>query len=97
MKRQNITLKLIKPLFVERMQKLLSDKTDFNKYIKILNEPPRKSIRCNTLKISSEELLKRLEKKGWKISQPFKNNPEIARAFRYKNNSNLHSNITDIY
>ncbi len=77
MKRQNITLKSIKPLFIERMQKLLSDKTDFNKYFKILNESPRKSIRCNALKISPEELLKRLEKKGWKIKQPFKNYPEV--------------------
>ncbi|MEK6879072.1 MAG: RsmB/NOP family class I SAM-dependent RNA methyltransferase, partial [Nanoarchaeota archaeon] len=38
---------------------------------------PRKAIRCNTLKISPEELVDRLRKKGWEIEQPFMNFPEI--------------------
>jgi len=62
-----------KPLFVERMQELLGK--DFDKYMKILKKEPVKSIRCNKLKISPEELKKRL--KNWNIKQPFNNNPEI--------------------
>ncbi|MDP3986597.1 MAG: RsmB/NOP family class I SAM-dependent RNA methyltransferase [Nanoarchaeota archaeon] len=65
----------LKPLFVERMQELLGE--DFENYINAIeNEPPR-SIRCNTLKISPDELVKRLESKGWKIKQPFKKFLEI--------------------
>ncbi len=64
-----------KPLFVERMKKLLGD--DYDKYIKILEKEPVRSIRCNTLKISPEELLKKLGKKGWTIKQPFDKHPEI--------------------
>lgn len=67
----------LKPLFVERMKKLLPDKKDFKNYLDILKIPPLKSIRCNTLKISPSDLKKRLEKKGWKISQPWKNYPEV--------------------
>lgn len=66
----------LKPAFIERMRKLL-DESDFEKYIKSLDQDTQVSIRCNTLKISPKELLKRLEEKGWKISQPWKNNPEI--------------------
>ncbi|HEA46414.1 MAG TPA: RsmB/NOP family class I SAM-dependent RNA methyltransferase [Candidatus Pacearchaeota archaeon] len=64
-----------KPLFVERMQKLLGK--DFGDYMEILKKEPRRSIRCNKLKISPEELKKRLEEKGWKIKQPFKEHGEI--------------------
>lgn len=66
-----------KPLFLERMRQLLTDKKDFENYLKTLKKPPLNSIRCNTLKISQEELKKRLESKGWKIKQPFKEHPEI--------------------
>jgi 16S rRNA C967 or C1407 C5-methylase (RsmB/RsmF family) len=52
-----------KPLFLERMKKILSNEKDFQEYLEILKKPILKSIRCNTLKISSEELKKRLEKK----------------------------------
>ena len=65
----------LKPLFQERMQKLL--KEDYKPYCKILEIPPVKSLRCNKLKISPEDLKKKLENKGWKIKQPFKNYPEI--------------------
>ena len=64
-----------KSLFVERMQKLLGK--DFHEYMDILKKQPVRSIRVNTLKISVEELISRLEKKGWKISQPWKGNPEV--------------------
>ncbi len=64
-----------KPLFLERMKKLLGN--DMDEYLKILEKPPINSIRCNTLKISPEELKKRLEKKSWVIEQPFKENPEV--------------------
>jgi NOL1/NOP2/sun family putative RNA methylase len=66
-----------KPLFLERMQKLLTNKEDFKEYLEFLKKPILKSIRCNTLKISSEKLKKRLEQKGWKINQPWKDYPEV--------------------
>ncbi len=66
-----------KPLFIERMKKILSNEEDFKEYLEILKKPILKSIRCNTLKISPEELKKRLEKKGWKIRQPWKEHSEV--------------------
>ncbi|MEK6847827.1 MAG: RsmB/NOP family class I SAM-dependent RNA methyltransferase [Nanoarchaeota archaeon] len=65
----------LKPLFLERMQKLLGK--EMPAYLEILKKPIQNSIRCNTLKISPEELLSRLRNKGWEIIQPFKNHPEI--------------------
>jgi NOL1/NOP2/sun family putative RNA methylase len=67
----------LKPLFVERMKKLLLDKKDFENYLEILKVFPVKSIRCNTLKISPEKLKEKLEQKDWKISQPWKEYPEV--------------------
>ena len=64
-----------KPLFIERMKLLLGK--DFENYLKKIQEQPLKSIRVNTLKISTKELKKKLEDKDWKIKQPFKENPEI--------------------
>ena len=64
-----------KPLFIERMKLLLGK--DFKEYEEILKKPPVRSIRVNTLKISPEKLKKRLEKRGWEISQPFKGHEEI--------------------
>jgi len=66
-----------KPLFLERMQELLTDKKDYENYIEILKTLPKKSIRCNTLKISPAELKKKLEKYKWKIIQPWEKYPEI--------------------
>jgi NOL1/NOP2/sun family putative RNA methylase len=57
------------------MKKLLEK--DFDSYMEILKVEPVKSFRCNTIKISPEDLKKRLEEKGWKIKIPFKNYPEI--------------------
>ena len=59
-----------KPLFIERMTLLLVK--DFKEYEEILKKPPVRSIRVNTLKISPEKLKKRMEEKGWKIKQPWK-------------------------
>jgi len=66
-----------KPLFIERMKKILTSEKDFQEYLEILKKPILKSLRCNTLKISHEELKKRLEEKGWKIKQPWKEYPEV--------------------
>ena len=64
-----------KDLFVERMKALIGD--EYEEYWKVIQEESPKSIRVNTLKITPEELKKKLEEKGWKIGQPFKNYPEI--------------------
>jgi len=64
-----------KPLFIERMKLLLGN--DFENYWKKIQSEPLKSIRVNTLKITPKNLIKKLEKKGWKIKQPFKKFPEI--------------------
>ena len=66
-----------KPLFLERMQKLLPDKKDYQNYLDILKVLPVKSFRCNKLKITPEKLKEKLEKKDWIINQPWKNYPEV--------------------
>ena len=64
----------MKPEFEERMKSLLG--SDFPAFSEIIHHPPKNFIRCNTLKISCEELKKRLEKK-WKVEQPFPGHEEI--------------------
>ncbi|MDP3992376.1 MAG: RsmB/NOP family class I SAM-dependent RNA methyltransferase [Candidatus Pacearchaeota archaeon] len=64
-----------KPLFLERMKKLLGK--EMESYLEILKKRVVNSIRCNTLKISPEELLKRLKSKNWSVNQPFEENPEV--------------------
>ena len=70
-----------KPLFEERMNAILelsgSDKKDEEAFWKIVHTEPINSIRCNLIKMPPQELIKRLEQKGWKIKQPFKEYPEI--------------------
>jgi len=66
----------MKPLFRERLQKLMPDEKDFDAYEKIVHTNPRNFIRCNTIKISTEELIKRLKEK-WQVIQPYPNYPEI--------------------
>ncbi|MEK6844394.1 MAG: RsmB/NOP family class I SAM-dependent RNA methyltransferase [Nanoarchaeota archaeon] len=66
----------LKPLFKQRLEKLMPEKEDFDKFNSIIHTSPRNFIRCNTLKISHEELFARLQKK-WTISQPFQSYPEI--------------------
>ena len=65
-----------KPLFIERMKKLLPEKEDYDKFLEYMRIPSINSIRCNTLKILPEKLKARLEQKGWKISQ-IEKYPEI--------------------
>lgn len=77
MDKKEIKIPEMKEEFERRMKQLLPDKKDFQDYLEILKIQPVKSIRCNTLKISVEELKKRLENRGWKISQPWKTNPEV--------------------
>jgi NOL1/NOP2/sun family putative RNA methylase len=70
-----------KPEFESRMNKILdlsgSDEKDKEEFWKIVHTEPPNWIRCNTIKISPKDLKESLEEKGWKIAQPFKNNPEI--------------------
>lgn len=66
-----------KPKFVDRITEQLDDKKDVEKFFEVAKTRPNKGIRCNTLKISPEELLSRLEKKGWEVEQPFSEYPEI--------------------
>ena len=66
----------MKSLFEKRMKLLLPDKVDFEKFEQIVHEKPLRWIRCNTLKISCEELLRRLRKE-WNVKQPFKEFDEI--------------------
>jgi len=66
----------IKEEFRERMKELLG-KEDSDKFFEISYTQTPNSIRCNTLKISVEELKKRLENYGWKLKQPILNHPEI--------------------
>jgi 16S rRNA C967 or C1407 C5-methylase (RsmB/RsmF family) len=53
----------MKKEFEERMKLLLRDKEDFFAFSEIIHKPARNFIRCNTLKISSEELVERLRRK----------------------------------
>jgi len=66
----------MKPAFESRMKTLLPDKEDFDKYNSIIHTKPLNYIRCNTLKISCEELFARL-KKRWNVVQPYIQHPEI--------------------
>jgi NOL1/NOP2/sun family putative RNA methylase len=59
-----------KPEFEARMISLLG-KQDYERWLEENRKPGLNSIRCNTIKITPEELKKKLENKGWKISQPF--------------------------
>lgn len=67
----------LKKDFVERIEKLLTDKKDLESYWKILKSKTVNSIRCNNLKISPKELIMKLEKYNWKMEQPWKENPEV--------------------
>lgn len=71
-----------KPEFDKRMNEILelsgSNEEDKQNFWKMVRTPPQKSIRCNTLKISPEELKEKLEQeRGWKIEQPFEEHPEM--------------------
>jgi len=66
----------MKPLFEERLRKLMPNEEDFQAFDKIVHTGPRNFIRCNTLKISPEELMRRLKEK-WDVIQPYSEYPEI--------------------
>ncbi len=66
----------MKPLFERRMKEILGDEKDFEEYNKIIHTSPRNFIRCNTIKIDSDELFQRLGEK-WKVVRPFPGNKEI--------------------
>jgi len=66
----------MKPSFKERMEKLMPNKEDFAAYSEIIHKVPRNFIRCNTLKISADELMERLSKK-WNVTQPYPEHKEI--------------------
>jgi NOL1/NOP2/sun family putative RNA methylase len=67
----------IKPEFEKRLKLLFKDEKDFQSFERIIRTETPDSIRCNTLKISPEKLKSRIEKKGWKIKQPFNEFPEV--------------------
>jgi NOL1/NOP2/sun family putative RNA methylase len=69
-----------KPLFLERLKKLMPDEKDFARFNEIIHIKPVNAIRCNTLKISPLNLRKRLEEKGWKIEQPWNQHPEVMQV-----------------
>jgi len=58
-----------KPLFVERISKILNNKKDEEEFWKSNETYLPNYIRVNTLKISEPELIKRLEAKGWKLKK----------------------------
>lgn len=62
--------------FIKRMEKLIGEK-DAKEFFEICYTKCPTSIRCNTLKITPEELKKRLENYGWELSNPLKGYPEI--------------------
>lgn len=66
----------MKPRFEERMKALMPNKEDFEKYNEIVHTSPKNFIRCNTLKITTDELMEKLREK-WKVIQPYKEHPEI--------------------
>jgi NOL1/NOP2/sun family putative RNA methylase len=70
-----------KPEFVERMERLLG-KEETKKFFEIAYTASPDFIRVNTLKISPDELKKRLEGYGWKIKQPYKEFPEALIVLR---------------
>ncbi|MEM1535988.1 MAG: RsmB/NOP family class I SAM-dependent RNA methyltransferase [Candidatus Pacearchaeota archaeon] len=63
-----------KPELKERIYALLGEEAE--EFWKFCEKPLRNVIRCNTLKISVEELKERLEKK-WQVLQPFEKYKEV--------------------
>ena len=66
-----------KPEFEARMNSLLKDEEDRKSYWEIIHKEAIDSVRCNTLKITPEELIKKFKEKGWEVKQPFEEYPEI--------------------
>ncbi len=70
--------------FVERIEKLIG-KEDAKKFFEIAYFSCPDYIRVNTLKISPEELKKRLEGYGWIMKQPYEEFPEVLIIDRASN------------
>ncbi len=66
----------LKEKLENRLKALLPDPKDFALYNETIHIKSPNWIRCNTLKISTENLFKRLSEK-WPIEQPFPEYPEI--------------------
>ncbi|MCK5449720.1 RsmB/NOP family class I SAM-dependent RNA methyltransferase [Candidatus Pacearchaeota archaeon] len=62
--------------FVKRITDLIGE-VEAKKFFEIAYTKTPTSIRCNTLKISVDELKTRLENYGWKLKQPFEKFPEV--------------------
>lgn len=75
-KRPDKIISKVKPEQEERLRVLMPEEKDWKSFCDISDVHPVNSLRVNTLKISIEDLKKRLEKK-WKIKQPYESNPEI--------------------
>ncbi len=65
-----------KEKFVKRMEVLLGE-AGAKEFFEISYTKTPVSIRCNSLKISVEDLKSRLENYGWEIKQPFEEFPEV--------------------
>lgn len=66
----------MKPVFEEKMRKLLPEEEDFAAFNDIIHKKPRNFIRCNLLKMDADELFDRLQKK-WKVRRPFPGHKDI--------------------
>lgn len=75
-----------KPLFAERMNKLLGSET--NDFFEYCCKQSPDFIRVNTIKISASELYGRLVKR-WVIGQPYSEHPEIMKVVSKKDGSKL--------
>ncbi|MFH1249312.1 MAG: RsmB/NOP family class I SAM-dependent RNA methyltransferase [archaeon] len=66
-----------KPFFAERMQKLLGDES--KRFFKCCQMPLGDYIRCNTLKVTPQVLIKKLSS-AWKVIQPYPDYPQIIKV-----------------
>jgi len=66
-----------KPEYINRINKLLTNKEDSNKYWEILKKPILRSIRANLIKSNPQKLKQTLEQKNWKVTIPWKNHNDI--------------------
>lgn len=58
-----------KKAYVKRVEELLKDEKEVEKFIEFISKPLPLTVRANTLKITPQALTKRFEKKGWKVRQ----------------------------
>lgn len=75
-----------KPMFAERIKRLLGEESGI--FFDCCSRPSPPYIRCNTLKIAPNDLIKRLSGK-WSIDQPFSSNPEIIKVLSKADSTSL--------